>query len=78
MAASSEVRGAAAVAETVSGRARFAQAALVNGAVGAIWASRGRPRVVFEFTITRGKIVCIDILADPERLQELDLAALDD
>jgi Sigma-70 region 2 len=78
MGASSEVRGAAAVAETFSGRARFAQAALVNGAVGAIWASHGRPRVVFEFTITRGKIVCIDILADPERLQELDLAVLDD
>ncbi len=78
MGASSEIRGAAAVAETFSGRARFAQAALVNGAVGAIWASRGRPRVVFEFTITHRKIVGIDILADPERLQKLDLAVLDD
>jgi RNA polymerase sigma factor (sigma-70 family) len=78
MGASSEVRGAAAVAETFSGRARFAQAALVNGALGAIWASRGRPRVVFEFTITHSKIVGIDILADPERLQKLDLAVLDD
>jgi hypothetical protein len=36
--ATREVRGAAAVADTFSGRARFAQPALVNGAVGAVWA----------------------------------------
>jgi hypothetical protein len=29
------------------------------------------------FTITRGKIVEIDILADPARLGQLDLAVLD-
>jgi Sigma-70 region 2 len=42
--ASSEVRGAAAVADTFSGRARAAQPALVNGAVGLVWGPRGRPR----------------------------------
>ena len=73
-----EVRGASAVADTFSGRARVARPALVNGAVGAVWAPRGRPRVVFGFTITRGKIVEIDILANPERLRQLDLAILDD
>ncbi len=76
--ASREVGGAAAVADTFSGRARFAQPALVNGAVGAVWAPGGRPRVVFGFTITRGKIVEIDLLADPERLRQLDLVILDD
>jgi len=76
--ASREVRGAAAVAETFSGRARFAQPALVNGAVGAVWAPGGRPRVVFEFTITRGRIVEIDLVAEPERLRQLDLAILND
>jgi RNA polymerase sigma-70 factor (ECF subfamily) len=30
------------------------------------------------FTVTGGKIVAIDVLADPERLQQLDLAGLDD
>ncbi len=75
--ASSEVRGAPAVAKTFSGRARFAQPALVNGAVGAVWAPGGRPRVVFGFTITRGKIVEIDLLADPERLGQLELPILD-
>jgi hypothetical protein len=76
--ASREVRGAAAVAETFSGRARFARPALVNGAAGAVWAPGGRPRVVFGFTITRGKIAQIDLVADPERLRQLDLAILSD
>ena len=76
--ASREVRGAAAVAGTFSGRARFAQPALVNGSVGAIWAPGGRPRVVFAFTITGQKIVAIDLVADPERLRQLDLTILDD
>jgi len=76
--ASREVRGAPAVAKQFSGRARFAQPALVDGVVGAVWAPGGRPRVVFGFTITRGKIVEIDILADPTRLRQLDLAVLND
>jgi RNA polymerase sigma factor (sigma-70 family) len=76
--ASREVRGAAAVAETFSGRARGAQPALVNGAAGLVWAPRGRPRVVFGFTITRGKIVGIDLVADPDRLRQLELTVLDD
>jgi RNA polymerase sigma factor (sigma-70 family) len=75
--ASKEVRGAAAVAHTFAGRARVARPALVDGAAGAVWAPGGRPRVVFNFTITSGRIVEIDILADPERLGQLDLAVLD-
>ncbi len=76
--ASSEVRGAPDVARQFSGRARSAQPALVNGAAGAVWAPGGQPRVVFGFTITRGKIVEINILADPTRLRQLDLAVLND
>jgi RNA polymerase sigma-70 factor (ECF subfamily) len=74
--APAEVRGAGAVADTFSGRARVAQPALVDGAVGAVWAPGGRPRVVFGFTIRRGRIVAIDLLADPERRRRLDLAVL--
>ena len=79
--ASREVRGAQGVAEqalTFSRRARFAQPALVNGAIGIVVAPRGRLFLVLGFTITRRKIVEIDILADPERLGRLDLAVLDD
>ncbi len=67
-----------AVARQFSGRAQFAQTALVNGAAGAVWAPRGQPRVVFGFTITRGKIVEIDLIADPERLRQIDLTVLGD
>jgi RNA polymerase sigma factor (sigma-70 family) len=76
MGASAEVRGAAAVAGTFVGRARAAQPALVNGAAGLVWAQGGQPRVVFGFTITRGKIVEINMIADPEQLRRLDLAIL--
>jgi hypothetical protein len=52
---------------------------LVNGNVGVI--SRrpdGRLLSVLGFTIAGGKIVEIDILADPERLDRLDLSAVQD
>jgi hypothetical protein len=39
---------------------------------------QGQPMSVMAFTVTRGKIVSIDILTDPERLQGLDLAVLGD
>ncbi len=32
---------------------------------------------VVGFTVRRGKVVAIDILADPARLRRLDLAVLD-
>jgi RNA polymerase sigma-70 factor, ECF subfamily len=80
--ASVVVRGARAVAKgalTFSGRARFARPALVNGAAGLVArAPDGRPLAVMGFTVTRGKIVEIDILADPTRLRQLDLGVLND
>jgi RNA polymerase sigma-70 factor, ECF subfamily len=75
---STEVRGAAAVADIFSGRARAARLALVDGAVGVVVAPGGRPRVVFGFTIMGGKIAEIELLADPARLRRLDLAVLGD
>jgi hypothetical protein len=74
--AEAEVRGARAVAGTFVGRARFARPALVEGAVGAVWAPGGRPRVVFAFTVSDGRVAEIRLLADPERLAELDLVPL--
>ena len=59
-----------------SGRARFAQPALVNGAVGVVVAPRGRLFVVLGLTVRRGKIVEIDVVADPARLRQLNLAVL--
>ncbi|MGZ5354310.1 MAG: sigma-70 family RNA polymerase sigma factor [Actinomycetota bacterium] len=75
--ASREVRGAAPVAQTFSGRARAARPALVDGVPGLVWAQRGTPQVVFGFTIERGAIVAIDLIADPERFRTSDLVLLD-
>ena len=80
--APSEVRGAAAVAKQAlafARLARLARPALVNGAVGSrAWRRGDGCSGSLGFTITRGKIVEIDVLADPARLRELDLAVLDD
>jgi RNA polymerase sigma-70 factor (ECF subfamily) len=79
--APSEVRGARTWARQALGfsrGARFAQPALVNGAVGLVLAPRGRLFRALSFTITRGKIVQIDVVADPARLRKLDLAVLND
>jgi RNA polymerase sigma factor (sigma-70 family) len=74
MGAPREARGAAEVAGTFSGRAQVARLALLNGVAGAVWTRGGQPRVVFAFTITRGKITRIDLLAEPELLRQLDVA----
>jgi RNA polymerase sigma factor (sigma-70 family) len=76
------VRGATAVAEQVlaaGGFGRFGQSArqvLVNGAAGVVLVARGRPVAAVGFTARGGRIVAIDIMADPARLRRLDPAAL--
>ena len=74
------LRGAATVAGqalSFSALSEFARPALVNGAVGIVTARRGRPLSVMGFTVSGGRIVEIDVLADPERLRELDLTVLE-
>ena len=76
-----QVRGAAVVARqglTFSRRARFGRLALVNGAVGVILAPHGRLSVALSLTIVDGKITQMNVVADPERLAQLDLAVLPD
>jgi RNA polymerase sigma factor (sigma-70 family) len=75
------LRGARAVAEralTFASLSPFVRPALVNGAAGVVVAPRGRPFSVMGFTVTHGKIVEIDALADPARLRRLDLTVLED
>src|SRR5947208_2458822 len=76
MGAAAEIHGAKPVAETFRGRAQAAQSALVNGAAGLVWIAGGQPRVVFQFTTAGAKIVAIDMIADAERLRQLDLLVL--
>jgi len=80
---SPEVHGAEAVASSALASLRrqgpgvVTRPALVNGAVGGVVFREGRPLSVIGFTVSDGKVVAIDILADPERLRDLDLAFLD-
>ena len=75
------VRGAqvvAAQAEAFSKLNLTSQVVLVNGNVGVV--SRlpdGRVLSVIGFTVVRGKVVEMDILADPDRIARLDLPAVD-
>ncbi|MDT7803029.1 MAG: hypothetical protein QOI78_6462 [Actinomycetota bacterium] len=78
-----EVTGAAAVANQALTFSRLGagggtvRRALVNGAAGVVATRDGRPFSVLGFTVSGGRIVEIDILADPARLDRLDLAVLD-
>jgi RNA polymerase sigma factor (sigma-70 family) len=77
---SREVRGARAVAGQALAYTRLGalmRPALVNGAVGGVATIDGDPFAVGAFTVSGGKIVEIDILADPERLSRLDLTILE-
>ena len=74
------IRGAQAVAANArafSANARFAEPALVDGAVGIVVAPEGRLALVLRFGVVGDKITEIDIEADPDRLRGLDLAVLD-
>jgi RNA polymerase sigma-70 factor (ECF subfamily) len=78
---SQEVRGARLVAGQALFYARqelFIKPALVNGTAGAVSILDGEPFAVGGITVRGGKIVELDILADPERLRHLDLTILDD
>jgi hypothetical protein len=78
---STVLRGARAVAEgalSFSRIAPFARPVLANGAAGLVAAPHGKPFSVMGFTVAGGRIVEIDILADPARLSRIDLAVLDD
>ncbi|MEU7895242.1 sigma-70 family RNA polymerase sigma factor [Nonomuraea sp. NPDC049152] len=74
------VRGAQPVAKGAMAaleRAWFTGPAMVDGAVGLAMAPHGRLRVVLSFTIIEGMITEIDVIAEPDRLSQLDLAVLD-
>jgi RNA polymerase sigma-70 factor, ECF subfamily len=76
---SREVRGAAAVAGqavTYSQLGLLMQPALVNGAAGSVSFRDGQLFSIGGVIIRGGKIVEMDILADPARLRELDLSVL--
>ncbi|MFI6374218.1 RNA polymerase sigma factor SigJ [Streptomyces sp. NPDC050546] len=78
-AASKAVQGAKTVAEQALMFARYTQSArlvLVNGSVGLVHAPEGRVQSVMGVTIADGRITGMYILADPERLERLEVPGL--
>ena len=84
-AASVVVRGAAAVAGQALGggyggdqvrQAAVLRPALVNGAAGMVITVGGQPFAVMGFTVADGKIVEIDVIADPQRVRRIAAAVL--
>ncbi|MGW6521318.1 sigma-70 family RNA polymerase sigma factor [Streptomyces sp. NPDC054950] len=74
------VSGARPVAEgamAATGRARFTGLALLDGRVGLAMAPHGRLRLVLLFTLAEGAITRIDVVADRERLDGIEVAVLD-
>jgi len=74
------VRGANPVAKGAMAameRARFTGLALIDGTVGLVMAPHGRLRVVLTFAITDVGITEIDVIGEPDRLRQLDIAVLD-
>lgn len=55
---------------------RFFQPALVDGGVGILLAPRGRLFRVLRFTFTNGRVTQLEVIADPERLQQLEIGML--
>jgi len=72
------IRGAeevAAQAIQFAALARFARPVLINGTPGFLVAPHGQPFALIGLTTQNDKITEIDILADPDRLNRLDLPA---
>ncbi len=70
------LRGARAVARQAlafSRRTKHARIGVVNGAPAILVMPQGRLVTVMAFTLTNGKIVAIDIIADPQRLSQLGI-----
>ena len=77
---SSLVRGAQAVAQQAMSFRRFTETStrvLVNGVPGGVaWNPDGSPFAVLALTVRHERIVAIDVLADPDRLAQLDLTVV--
>jgi len=72
-----ETHGAAAVAAALSGGARAATRATVDGAAAWLWAPGGQIRGVVRFTVRDDRIVAIDVTGDAARIAELEIVTLD-
>ncbi len=75
-----EVRGArlwATSAVTFAARMQQAEIALVDGTVGIVFAPGGKLSRVLSITIEHGRVSALDIIANPARLEQVELSAFE-
>lgn len=72
-----EMRGARQVAEVYRGRAQSARMALIDGSLGLVVAIGGKLKVVLGIAVANDRIVAIEAIADPERLESFEITLLD-
>ncbi len=73
------LRGAQAVASgamSVAGQGYVGRRVLVNGAPGIVSFANAVPFALLGFTVARGRIIEVNVLADPARLRRLDLGVI--
>ncbi|QFU89162.1 sigma-70 family RNA polymerase sigma factor [Amycolatopsis sp. YIM 10] len=73
MGANAETFGADQVAKAFFGGARLARVALIDGAVGAVVAPRRRTRLALYFTVVADRIAAIEVVAENDHLDALDV-----
>jgi RNA polymerase sigma factor (sigma-70 family) len=72
-----EMHGAADVARVFLGRAQAARPALIDGTPGAAWAPGGHARAIWTFKVEKGRILEVQVIADPKVIARLDVLLLD-
>ncbi len=65
--------GSEAVAAMFSGRARGARPVLLDGSAGLLWSRGGTPTVAFDFTVEAGRVTRIEMIADRDVLDDIDI-----
>jgi RNA polymerase sigma-70 factor (ECF subfamily) len=77
MGADPDARGADTVVAAVERKARGLRMALVDGVPTLVSAPGGRPRIVFFFTLENGLVREIELVADRDRIESMDLVLVD-
>jgi RNA polymerase sigma-70 factor (ECF subfamily) len=76
MGAPTSLAGPNDVASRFSGGAKAARVVLLDGVAGLLWSQGGTPKVAFDFTVMAGKVSRIEMIADGDVLEEIDIDVL--
>ncbi len=73
MGAPAALHGPEAVAGRFNGGARSARLAAFDGGLGAVWTLHGRPQVAFRFTVEQDRVTRVEMVADRDRLDAMEI-----